>query len=78
VGDGVTNILTPLMVFFPLVLVFAQRWKPNFGMGSLMALMLPYSFALLLAGALLILGWVTLGIELGPNAPVHYQLPGAQ
>ena len=42
VGDGATNIITPLMVYFPLILVFAQRWKKDFGLGSLTAIMIPY------------------------------------
>ncbi|HRK02655.1 MAG TPA: AbgT family transporter [Oligoflexia bacterium] len=75
VGDGATNIITPLMVYFPLVLVFAQKWRPDFGLGSLTALMLPYSVAILLVGTLLVLLWVLVGAELGPNAPLHYILP---
>lgn len=76
VGDSATNIITPLMVYFPLVLIFAQKWKADFGLGSLTALMLPYTFAILLVGGLLILIWVILGVELGPNAPIEYILPG--
>ena len=48
VGDGATNIITPLMVYFPLILVFAQRWKKDFGLGSLTAMMLPYSIWMLI------------------------------
>ncbi len=77
VGDGVTNIITPLMVYFPLILVFAQKWKPDFGLGSLTALMMPYSIALMVTGAILILAWVGLGFEFGPNAPLQYRLPVA-
>ncbi|MBT8473166.1 MAG: AbgT family transporter, partial [Marinicaulis sp.] len=43
VGDSATNIITPLMVYFPLILTFCQRWKPEFGLGSLTATMIPYS-----------------------------------
>ncbi len=75
VGDGATNIITPLMVYFPLVLVFAQRWKKDFGLGSLTALMLPYSVWMLIFGTLLMMIWVYTGMALGPNAPVHYVLP---
>ncbi len=75
VGDGATNIITPLMVYFPLVLVFAQRWKPDFGLGGLTALMMPYSIGILISGAILILVWIFLGIEVGPNAPFDYVLP---
>jgi len=75
VGDGATNIISPLMVYFPLILIFAQKWKPDFGLGSLTALMLPYSIGLLLSGAALIILWVVLGFDLGPNAPLNYKLP---
>ncbi|MBX7532341.1 AbgT family transporter [Qipengyuania sp. 1XM1-15A] len=76
VGDSATNIITPLMVYFPLILVFAQRWVKDFGLGSLTAMMLPYSVWLLISGVLLIVGWFYLGIPLGPDAPVAYTLPG--
>ncbi|MDN3644721.1 AbgT family transporter [Pontixanthobacter aestiaquae] len=76
VGDSATNIITPLMVYFPLILVFAQRWKADFGLGSLTAMMLPYSVWLLISGTTLIVVWFYLGIPLGPDAPVAYTLPG--
>jgi aminobenzoyl-glutamate transport protein len=75
VGDGATNIITPLMVYFPLILTFAQRWMPQFGLGSLTATMMPYSIGILLAGLLLTIGWVALDLPPGPGATVHYTLP---
>lgn len=75
VGDGATNIITPLMVYFPLILIFAQRWQKDFGLGSLTALMLPYSVWLLISGIGLTMGWFFLGLDLGPGAPVGYSLP---
>jgi len=77
VGDSATNIITPLMVYFPLILIFCQRWQKDFGLGSLAAMMLPYSLWLLGVGTALIMGWVALDLPLGPGAPVHYQLPAA-
>ena len=76
VGDGATNIITPLMVYFPLILIFCQRWQPDFGLGSLAALMLPYSFGLLIVGLALVGVWVAFDIPLGPGAGVEYVLPG--
>jgi aminobenzoyl-glutamate transport protein len=75
VGDGATNIITPLMVYFPLILTFAQRWVPQFGLGSLTATMLPYSLGILLVGLALTIGWVALDLPPGPGATVHYTLP---
>lgn len=70
VGDGATNIITPLMVYFPLILVFCQRWVKDFGIGSLAATMIPYSIGLLLVGMLLVGIWVVAEIPLGPASPV--------
>lgn len=75
VGDSATNIITPLMPYLPLVLVFAQRWQKDFGLGSLVATMLPYSMFLLLAGLILTILWVFLGLPLGPAAPVSFTMP---
>lgn len=76
VGDGATNIITPLMVYFPLILVFAQRWQKSFGIGSLTAMMIPYSIFMLITGVILMMGWIFLGLNLGPGAPMSYSLPG--
>ena len=75
VGDGATNIITPLMVYFPLILIFAQRWKKDFGIGSLTALMLPYSIFMLITGVILMVLWVITGLPLGPDSPLTYTLP---
>ncbi|MGD9815766.1 MAG: AbgT family transporter [Hyphomonadaceae bacterium] len=77
VGDGATNIITPLMVYFPLVLTFCQRWRTDFGLGSLTATMIPYSIWILVIGILLTFGWVYLDLPLGPGAVVDYTLPQA-
>jgi len=74
-GDSVTNIATPLMSFFPLILTFAQRWDPRFGLGSLMATMLPYAGTFLVAGLIMVAAWVALDLPLGPGVGVYYQLP---
>ncbi len=75
VGDGATNIISPLMVYFPLVLIFARRWEKNYGIGSLTAMMIPYSVWMLISGVVLMVLWVLLGINLGPGAPIGIQLP---
>jgi aminobenzoyl-glutamate transport protein len=77
VGDSATNIITPLMVYFPLVLTFAQRWRTDFGLGSLTATMMPYSLWILVVGIGLTFAWVFLGLPLGPGAVVEYALPPA-
>ena len=74
VGDSTTNIITPLMPYFPLVVVFAQRYVKNTGIGTLVAAMLPYSVAFLVTWLLFLLGYWALGIPLGLQAP--YGFPG--
>jgi aminobenzoyl-glutamate transport protein len=75
IGDSVTNLISPLNPYFVLTLTFCQRWVPGFRLGSLLAIMLPYSVALFLGGAALTAAWVALEIPVGPGAPVAYQLP---
>ena len=74
VGDGATNIITPLMVYFPLILIFAQRWQKSFGIGSLTAMMIPYSLWMLVTGIALMMLWIILGLPLGPGAPMGIEL----
>ncbi|MXP43039.1 AbgT family transporter [Allopontixanthobacter sediminis] len=76
VGDSATNIITPLMVYFPLILIFCQRWQKDFGIGSLAATMLPYSIGLMVVGIALAIGWVVLDVPLGPGASVFIEVPG--
>lgn len=74
IGDSATNIITPLMVYFPLILIFCQRWDKNFGIGSLMAAMVPYSMWLMVSGIILIVAWTALDLPLGPGAFVDFSL----
>ena len=71
-GDSIFNIVTPLASNFPLVLILAQKWRPRFGVGSMVALMLPYTIGFALAGMLLVLTWVGLSLPVGPGAPSTY------
>jgi aminobenzoyl-glutamate transport protein len=66
VGDSSTNIITPLMPYFVLVLGFARRYQPDTGIGTLMALMLPYSLTLLVGWSVLLGIWIGFGWPLGP------------
>lgn len=74
VGDGATNVITPLNFYFPLVLTFAQRWQPNFGIGSLTAVMIPYSVWMLITGLILTMIWAAFGFPLGGGAMVEFAL----
>jgi aminobenzoyl-glutamate transport protein len=72
IGDSTTNIITPLMPFFPLVVVYCQRYAADTGIGTLVSLMLPYSVAFLVSWSLLLLAFWALGVPLGLQAPYTY------
>jgi aminobenzoyl-glutamate transport protein len=70
-GDSPTNVLTPLMAYFPLVVVFAQRYQKDAGIGTVISLMLPYTVILTILWTAFFVVWYLIGIPLGPGAPVH-------
>ena len=72
VGDSSTNIITPLMPYFPLVVVYCQRYVKKTGIGTLVSMMLPYSITFLIAWTLFLLAYWGLGIPLGLDAPYTY------
>ncbi|MFT6957499.1 MAG: aminobenzoyl-glutamate transport protein [Halieaceae bacterium] len=65
VGDSTTNIITPLMPYFPLVVVYCQRYIKNSGIGTVAALMIPYSITFIVCWTMYLLGYWALGIPLG-------------
>ena len=75
VGDSITNVVTPLNPYVVIVLVFVKQWVPKAGIGTLMALMVPYAIAFAVAWSLLLVGWMWAGIPLGPEGPLHYVAP---
>ncbi len=75
IGDSTTNIITPMMSYFGLILAVATRYKRDLGIGTMVATMLPYSIALLIGWTLLFYLWVfVLGLPVGPDAPTTYEL----
>jgi len=76
VGDSVTNIITPLMAYFPLIITFARKYDPQTGMGTIIATMLPYSIGFMIAWTAMMAIWIMIGMPLGPNAPL-YLSPGS-
>jgi len=75
IGDSVTNVISPMMSFFALIIAFVQKYDPKAGIGTIIAAMVPYSIAFLVIWILLLVVWLTLGIPLGPDAGIHYTLP---
>ncbi|MCW8126368.1 AbgT family transporter [Microbulbifer halophilus] len=72
VGDSSTNIITPLMPYFPLVVVYCQRYVKSTGIGTLVSIMLPYSLVFLFCWSLFLVAYWTLGIPLGLQANYTY------
>lgn len=72
VGDSSTNIITPLMPYFPLVVVYCQRYLRSTGIGTLTALMLPYSMSFLVTWTIFLLLYSMVGIPLGIQASYSY------
>ncbi|MFC4139977.1 MULTISPECIES: AbgT family transporter [unclassified Microbacterium] len=71
VGDSPVNVLTPLMVYLPFMVTVAQRYKKDAGIGTIIALMIPYALWMLLAWAALYVVWFLTGIPWGPGSPVQ-------
>ena len=67
IGDSSTNIITPMMTYFSVILVFARRYDKKAGIGTLTATMLPYSLAFLIGWTLLFIIWIVLGLPIGIN-----------
>lgn len=72
IADSTTNIITPLLGFYAVIIAFAQRYDKNAGIGTLIALMLPYSMVFMAGWVILLVAWMLLDIPLGPGAPITY------
>lgn len=70
IGDSPVNVITPLMVYLPFIVTIAQRYDKKAGIGTIVALMLPYVIVILVGWLLLFILWFILGIPLGPGYPV--------
>jgi aminobenzoyl-glutamate transport protein len=68
-GDSPMNVITPLMVYLPFIVLVAQRYKKTAGLGTIIALMIPYSAVVLVAWLLFFIAWFLLGIPMGPGYP---------
>ena len=76
IGDSCTNLITPMMTYFAVIVVFAQKYEKKAGIGTLTATMLPYSIAFLVFWTLMLVIWLSLGLPIGIGTGIHY-IPGA-
>lgn len=69
VGDSITNIISPLMPYLPIIIVFAKKYDRNSGLGTIISAMFPYSIAFFICWTIMLITWYLTGIPLGPGAP---------
>ena len=73
IGDSVTNIITPMMSYFGLILAVATKYKKDTGIGTMISMMLPYSIIFLIGWSLLFYLWVfVFHLPVGPGSPIYY------
>ncbi|UCF05469.1 MAG: AbgT family transporter [bacterium] len=71
IGDSITNIITPMMSYFALIVAFAQKYDERYGIGTIIATMLPYTVVFGILWTVVLAIWMLLGLPTGPDAPLH-------
>lgn len=71
IGDSVTNIISPMMSYFALIIAFVQTYDKKAGIGTVIATMIPYSFFFLIGWILLLVIWMLLKLPIGPGAGLY-------
>ena len=71
IGDSVTNLITPMMSYFALIVTFAQKYDEKYGIGTIISTMIPYTVMLTIGWLLLLVIWMLVGIPLGPDGPLY-------
>jgi aminobenzoyl-glutamate transport protein len=71
IGDSCTNIISPMMSYFALIVAFVQRYSQNAGIGTVIATMAPFTIAFLIVWSLLLVIWVLFELPLGPGAGMY-------
>ena len=71
VGDSSTNIITPLMTYFAMIVAFMQKYDKEAGMGTLISVMLPYSITFLIGWTILLIVWFATGLPIGVDGVIH-------
>ena len=71
IGDSTTNMISPMMSFFALIVAFVQKYDAKAGIGTVIATMLPYSVVFTVSWMVLLVIWLVLGLPLGPGAGLY-------
>ncbi|MFC2117332.1 AbgT family transporter [Bacteroidota bacterium] len=74
IGDSVTNVISPMMSFFALIIAFFQKYDSKAGIGTVISTMIPYSIVFLLFWTVLLILWILIGLPLGPGAGLYYNI----
>ncbi|MEX1311404.1 MAG: AbgT family transporter [Candidatus Sulfomarinibacteraceae bacterium] len=72
IGDSTTNVISPMMSYFALIVAFFERYDKNAGIGTVIATMLPYTMVFMIGWMVLMGAWIALGLPIGPGAPLTY------
>ena len=72
IGDSITNIISPMMSFLALIIVYFEKYNPKSGIGTLVSTMLPYTIGFFIVWVSLLIVWILLGIPLGPGSGLYY------
>ena len=72
IGDSVTNVITPMMSYFALLVIYAQKYNKEYGVGTLISLMIPFTIAFLISWLILLAVWFFLDLPLGIDGPLEY------
>jgi aminobenzoyl-glutamate transport protein len=75
IGDSVTNLITPMMSYFALIVTFAQKYDERYGIGTIISSMLPYTLFLTIFWVIMLVVWMLLGLPLGPDGPLYMTTP---
>ena len=74
IGDSSTNIITPLMTYFAVIIAFAQKYDKKAGIGTITATMVPYSVTFLIGWTLMLVIWLLAGLPIGPGIGIYYPM----
>jgi aminobenzoyl-glutamate transport protein len=72
VGDSVSNVISPMMSYFALIIAMIQRYDKNAGLGTLISTMIPFTIVFFIIWSLVLVGWVSLDLPLGPGSRLYY------
>lgn len=75
IGDSVTNLISPMMSFFALIIAYVQKYDSKAGIGTIISVMIPYSVLFFISWSILLIVWIYFGWPLGPGAELYYTKP---